>query len=91
MKALALALALVACGGAAAPIATDDASPAVDAAPDAPVTCWTQGVSVACDPTDPWWFVATTDGHTDTFASCERAACPLKTACFVGSAEGYCR
>jgi len=64
-----------------------------DAGDDAPVVCdlGAHGGPVSCDPTDPWWFVATSDGTTDTLASCAASACPLKSACFVGATEGYCR
>jgi len=92
VKAAFLALALVACGGTSSSIEETDGG-ATSTEPDAAVTCWlgARGGEVSCDPNEPWWFVASSDGVTDTFARCSTAACPLKIACFVGSVEGYCR
>lgn len=86
----------IGCGGAPnePPAVTSDGDTGM--APEAsagPVVCdlGAHGGPIACDPNEPWWFVASSDGHTDTFATCAKAACPLTVACFVGAQEGYCR
>jgi hypothetical protein len=87
----ALCMLLLACGGTPTTIDTPDTSPADDDAGAVFCDLGAQGGHVTCDPASAWWYVDTTNANESTFAACSRSTCPMGTACFVGSAIGYCR